>query len=330
MEKIIDISHHHHVSDWEKVKKNCNVIITKATQGTSFVDNYFVTVIQQCEKRKIPYWLYTYLDKGDELAQAKFLVKTCRDKVGEHFVGYVLDVEAGNTASSVKAAMDYLSMLDHKMMIYTMYAEYDRYKSVIAGRPKKCAWWEARYGLNDGIYRVKHDCHRGVDLHQMYAEYDRYKSVIAGRPKKCAWWEARYGLNDGIYRVKHDCHRGVDLHQYTSSGICPGIPDEIDVNRVTGHGKSLQWFKTPKNKKKEETMTEKKEGCFSINKNADNISEFLHNRGYGAGRHNLSMIAAANYKSKEVRNALFELAQKGNLIKPAGLNKGWKDDSKKD
>ncbi len=283
MEKIIDISHHHHVSDWEKVKKNCNVIITKATQGTSFVDNYFVTVIQQCEKRKIPYWLYTYLDKGDELAQAKFLVKTCRDKVGEHFVGYVLDVEAGNTASSVKAAMDYLSMLDHKMMIYTM-----------------------------------------------YAEYDRYKSVIAGRPKKCAWWEARYGLNDGIYRVKHDCHRGVDLHQYTSSGICPGIPDEIDVNRVTGHGKSLQWFKTPKNKKKEETMTEKKEGCFSINKNADNISEFLHNRGYGAGRHNLSMIAAANYKSKEVRNALFELAQKGNLIKPAGLNKGWKDDSKKD
>lgn len=283
MEKIIDISHHHHVSDWEKVKKNCNVIITKATQGTSFVDNYFVTVIQQCEKRKIPYWLYTYLDKGDELAQAKFLVKTCRDKVGEHFVGYVLDVEAGNTASSVKAAMDYLSMLDHKMMIYTM-----------------------------------------------YAEYDRYKSVIAGRPKKCAWWEARYGLNDGIYRVKHDCHRGVDLHQYTSSGICPGIPDEIDVNRVTGHGKSLQWFKTPKNKKEEETMTEKKEGCFSINKNADNISEFLHNRGYGAGRHNLSMIAAANYKSKEVRNALFELAQKGNLIKPAGLNKGWKDDSKKD
>lgn len=283
MEKIIDISHHHHVSDWEKVKKNCNVIITKATQGTSFVDNYFVTVIQQCEKRKIPYWLYTYLDKGDELAQAKFLVKTCRDKVGEHFVGYVLDVEAGNTASSVKAAMDYLSMLDHKMMIYTM-----------------------------------------------YAEYDRYKSVIAGRPKKCAWWEARYGLNDGIYRVKHDCHRGVDLHQYTSSGICPGIPDEIDVNRVTGHGKSLQWFKTPKNKKEEETMTEKKEGCFSINKNADNISEFLHNRGYGAGRHNLSMIAAANYRSKEVRNALFELAQKGNLIKPAGLNKGWKDDSKKD
>lgn len=74
----------------------------------------------------------------------------------------------------------------------------------------------------------------------------------------------------------------------------------------------------------------KKKGCFSRNKNADNISEFLHNRGYGAGRHNLSMIAAANYKSKEVRNALFELAQKGNLIKPAGLNKGWKDDSKKD
>ena len=197
-----------------------------------------------------------------------------------------------------------------------------------AHKPRLIDWEQDAPVIVPAINKV---CGKDVrSVKYMYAEYDRYKSVIAGRPKKCAWWEARYGLNDGIYRVKHDCHRGVDLHQYTSSGICPGIPDEIDVNRVTGHGKSLQWFKTPKNKKKEETMTEKKEGCFSINKNADNISEFLHNRGYGAGRHNLSMIAAANYKSKEVRNALFELAQKGNLIKPAGLNKGWKDDSKKD
>lgn len=34
-----DISHHHTVEDWNKVAKNCPFLITKATQGTSFVDS---------------------------------------------------------------------------------------------------------------------------------------------------------------------------------------------------------------------------------------------------------------------------------------------------
>ena len=213
MGKIIDISHHHHVGDWDKVEKNVDVLITKATQGTSFVDDYFETIVNQCEKRKIPYWLYTYLNKGGELAQAKFLVETCRNKVGEYFVGYVLDVEAGNTADGVKAAMNYLETLPYKMMLYTM-----------------------------------------------YAEHDRYKGIISRRPKKCAWWEARYGLNDGIYRSNYPCHDGVDMHQYTSQGSFPGIPDEIDINRITGYGKSLKWFQTPKGKKEESAMPENKKG----------------------------------------------------------------------
>ena len=82
-------------------------------------------------------------------------------------------------------------------------------------------------------------------------------------------------------------------------------------------------FLTPtKEEKKVEDI--KKEGCFSNNKNAKNLSEFLHNRGYGAGKHNLALIAAANCQKKKVTDALFELAQNGNLIKPDGLNK--KDD----
>lgn len=280
MGKIIDISHHHHVSDWDKVEKNVDVMITKATQGTSFVDDYFETVVKQCEKRKIPYWLYTFLNKGNELAQAKFLVKTCRDKVGDYFVGYILDVESGSSAAGVKEAMDYLAMLDHKMMVYTM-----------------------------------------------YAEHDKYKNILSDRPGKCAWWEARYGLNDGVYRSKYPCHSGVDLHQYTSAGSCPGIPDKIDINRVTGYGKSLKWFETPKKKKEEEAVGEKKPGCFSSNKNAKGLAEFLHNRGYGAGKHNLSLIAASNCEN--LRKAMFELAEKGDLIKPDGLNEWSGEKSRK-
>ena len=51
-------------------------------------------------------------------------------------------------------------------MIYTMYADYSRYKNVIAGRGSDCAWWEARYGLNLGSYSGRYPAHAGVDLHQ--------------------------------------------------------------------------------------------------------------------------------------------------------------------
>lgn len=71
-------------------------------------------------------------------------------------------------------------------------------------------------------------------------------------------------------------------------------------------------------------VAEKKKGCFSPNKNAKGLTEFLHNRGYGAGEHNLALIAAANCTKGKVKDALFALAQKGNLIKPDGLNR--KDD----
>ena len=63
----------------------------------------------------------------------------------------------------------------------------------------------------------------------------------------------------------------------------------------------------------------KKEGCFSNNKNAKNLKEFLHNREFGAGEHNLRLIAAENWK--ELEPAMFELAQTGDLRKPDGLNK---------
>lgn len=296
-----DISHHHTVADWDKVEKNCPFLITKATQGTSFVDSAMAGIVKQCEKRGVPYWLYAYLNKGDELAQAKFLVKTCKDKIGKHFMGYVLDVEAGNTASGVQKAMDYLKTLDYKMMVYTM-----------------------------------------------YAQYDKYKNILAARPGKCAWWEARYGLNNGKYDAAYPCHAGADLHQYTSEGTCPGFDEKIDLNRVTGQGKKEEWFVTPKQKDEtsgEETVTKPEDSTggdqgntgqegesnvkyFSTIKNdtVSNITDFLHNRGLGAGENNMSAIAAVNCQSKEVRKALFALAEQGKLIKPSGLNKWEKSD----
>jgi len=165
-----DISHYHPVIDWDKVKKECGVLISKATQGTSFVDKTLDDFIRGCEKYKIPYWLYTYLDKGNEKAQAEFLVSTCKNRVGDYFVGYILDVEEHNDADNVRAALDYLSTQSAKTMVYTMYSEYQKYSALVAKRPNTCAWWEARYGRNNGSFDRTFDCHVGADFHQYSSE----------------------------------------------------------------------------------------------------------------------------------------------------------------
>lgn len=74
----------------------------------------------------------------------------------------------------------------------------------------------------------------------------------------------------------------------------------------------------------EDKLSEKKEGCFAPIKNPDTcetLEDFLHKRGFGAGIHNLELIAAANCDKKKVKKALLEIAMNGNLIKPDGLNK---------
>lgn len=293
-----DISHHHSVDDWERVADYCPFMITKATQGTSFVDSAMAGIVRQCEKRGVYYWLYAYLNKGDELAQAKFLEKTCRDKIGKYFMGYILDVEAGNTAAGVQKAMDYLKTLPHKMMLYTMYSQYDRYKNIIALRPKKCAWWEARYGLNNGRYDAAYPCHSGVDLHQYTSNgtcpgFDERIDLnrITGQGKKEKWFlTPKKKTEDG--------------GKEPPAGETGGISGSASGGG-TGQegGDSVKYFSTLKNQA------------------VKNIAEFLHNRGFGAGEKNLSKIAAANCQTKEVREALFALARKGRLIKPQGLNK---------
>ena len=161
-----DISHWKPVANWSQVKQNCGFLISKATEGTSFIDSTLDSFVKGCEANGIPYWLYTFLKKGNEKAQAQYLVKVCAPKVGKFFRGYVLDVESNNTAAGVKAALDYLKSLGGKCILYTMYAQYSTYKNVIASRGSNVAWWEARYGKNNGSYSSAYPCHDGVDLHQ--------------------------------------------------------------------------------------------------------------------------------------------------------------------
>ena len=177
---IFDLSHHHPVKDWSKVKTMSPFIITKATQGTTFVDNYMDTVIKKCEALKIPYWLYAFMNAGNELAQAKFLVKTCKPKVGKYFVGYVLDFERDSNVDNSIKALQYIQKYSAKTMVYTAHHKYDRFKKLINSRGENCAWWEPRYTVGGGnSYSSKYPPHNGVELHQFTESY--VASYLSGK-----------------------------------------------------------------------------------------------------------------------------------------------------
>lgn len=160
---ILDISHYETVKDWQKLKENVSFLLFKGTQGTTSLDTTCYKNIENCEKHGIPYWIYCFLNKGNEAAQAKYLVDKVKGEVGKYFVGYCIDAELGNSSASVKSALDYIKKYSKKIMLYTAHHYYDTYKSLVANRGENCAWWEPRYGGNKP--------HSGVDLWQYSEDY---------------------------------------------------------------------------------------------------------------------------------------------------------------
>lgn len=161
---IPDISHWVPVKDWEIVAQVCPFMISKATQGTNFIDSYLYTFVENCEKYHIPYWLYTFLNPGGERIQAEYMVKVCKPIIGPYFRGYVLDVERGNPAAGCGEALKYINQQSAKTMFYTYFGQVHLYTKVIEDRGENCAFWEARYGKNNGSYSMPP--HPNADLHQ--------------------------------------------------------------------------------------------------------------------------------------------------------------------
>lgn len=181
-----DVNHYHPVSNWMTIKGKVKFLISKATQGIDYIDPTLDSFIKGCETNKIPYYLYTFIIKGKELDSAKYLVSKCKNKVGKYFVGYALDIEKNPTDNTYPnttgciSALKYLEGLGYKTLLYTGYTDYNRYKSVIQAIGSNTAWWEARYGANNGSYNSKYPCHSGVDLHQYTS-----KGVCSGVSGKC-------------------------------------------------------------------------------------------------------------------------------------------------
>lgn len=173
MSKVIpDISHHCPVDSWSEFANGVEFAISKATEGITFVDSFLAEFVRECEQRNIPYWLYVYLRKGNELVQTQFMVKICERAVGKNFQGYVLDIEENNSESNCIKALDWLKSKTEKTMVYIGHSDYNVYKNLIETRGKNCAWWTARYGKDDGSYNPNYPVHNDADLHQYTSNGD--------------------------------------------------------------------------------------------------------------------------------------------------------------
>lgn len=158
---IPDVSHHRYITDWSKVKDSVDFLLAKATQRTNFIDPTLDDFIAGCEKNNIPYWLYCYLEKGNELAQTKYMVETCKGKIGANFVGWALDFERENSTEDILKCIDYIVGLGEKCLVYgkcALTAVKQRYGDMVG-------FWYARYGKNTGIYDPSYP------VKSMYAPY---------------------------------------------------------------------------------------------------------------------------------------------------------------
>lgn len=165
---IIDLSKNDEITSWSKLKKDCPFIIFRGTRGTDEVSPTMKTYINACENHKIPYFIYCYLNLGNEAKQAKFQVDTVKGLTGKYFVGFALDAEESNPSNgifkAIKAVKKYAPTA--KIMLYTMYSQYKIVKEAVINRGDDVVWWEARYGKDTGEYDPKYKCHADADLHQ--------------------------------------------------------------------------------------------------------------------------------------------------------------------
>lgn len=84
----------------------------------------------------------------------------------------------------------------------------------------------------------------GVERVGCYVAHNHYKDYAYDTLRGLFdfTWIPRYGKNDGTLAGSTKPNFECDLWQYTSTGKVAGISGNVDMNIITGTGKSLAWF----------------------------------------------------------------------------------------
>ena len=201
--------------------------------------------------------------------------------------------------------------------------------------------WTIGYGITNSDRSITGTTiKRGIKISQATAEKWLEESLNRKYLPLVMKYNTRYGWNQNeIDALVSFAYNIGSIDQLTANGsrsratIAAKMLEYVKAGGVTYNGlvrrrkAERELFLKPIEIEEDDKVKEKKEGCFAPIKSPDTcegIKDFLHKRNFGAGEHNLALIAAANCQKKKVKDALFALAQNGNLIKPDGLNR--KDD----
>jgi len=194
---VYDISHYKEVADFSKIVPRPFLIITKATEGSYFVDNKFVRFFNGMKQADIHRGCYHFNRKSVNPAiQANHFINTIKAQITNDDV-LVLDVEEGGESAS--ALMEFIQIVKgvypkNPFLIYSRKNILDPIAMTSSQREffKSIPIWTAGYPFNP----------------------DTYPTPPAGYiPDR-----AKYGP--------------VWLWQYTSSAIIGGIQGSVDLNWI--------------------------------------------------------------------------------------------------
>lgn len=194
---VYDTSHWKVVPDFALVSPRPSLVITKATEHTSYVDNTFVKYFEDLKQDDIARGAYHFFRKSyNPLRQAEHFVATVAPHLDEKDI-LVLDVEEGGETAS-------------QMWVW--------FENVRTAFPQNLLMLYSRANILNRIPMT-------------FAEKEYFKKIpvwTAGYP----YFPDLYSTPPVGYIPDQSKYGTVWLWQYTSSGIVTGISGDVDCNWI--------------------------------------------------------------------------------------------------
>lgn len=205
--KVIDVSVHQGVIDWEKVKKEVDGVVLRCGYGADRVDQddkQYVRNLKECERLGIPYGVYLYsyaANLGAIQGEINHVLRLIRGHEPE--LGVFIDLEenryGGIAAAVAEGFCRAINSAGYKAGVYTG-AYY--YKQFMRGvhQNVQCLWWFAGYGNNLGEPELEYKPSPGFTYDAwQYTSKAQISGIKGG--VDCSEWYAPIGSVHIKYRA---------------------------------------------------------------------------------------------------------------------------------
>lgn len=249
--KVIDLSHHNHVTNWQEVRRSVDGVILRSTYGISGLDKDFNNKLSACARHCIPViGLY-------------------------HFVYVNGSVPYAKIENDIRLNMQnfYNNGVKQFFNIYGEYPgfvfidwEYDTDKDIKPpiSAAMRTKFWKLCEEVLASIMFPENLSKIGFYINQDYSNSKIVLSALSDKPI----WFARYGKLPSNAELKI-----VQLHQYSSDGNINGINGKVDLNVFSYRGVPSSTLSRLKQSKGEDVklLQERLNTLFTIDIKVDGI-----------------------------------------------------------